>query len=279
MTPKNQLSEVRQISPEELTVHPALEDFPGLSDDQLAALTISVKERGIQTPLICDEENQVYDGRALLGIAKALELESVPVIVRPEADVVAFAIESAVNRRQLTKSGIAFLLFEQHPELAATRGSRQGGRPKKTDTIVSVSGKALADRHETFRQMGARYRVPQPYFSNLAEMKEGSSEEEWDELRRLVLYEEASIPRQFAGFCTTQKPGVKRGAVIYGWVNEQGILEGIIPRSFASIRQGFSMWGDAIDSRAKHEIEKQWAELLDAAPPELRKIAKRKAAL
>jgi hypothetical protein len=258
------------LPPQNLSIHPALENFPGLSDDQLAALTLSVKSRGIQTPLVIDGDRQVYDGRAMLGIALALELSLVPVVVREEKDVLAYAIESAVNRRQLTRSAIAFLLFEQHPELAIFRN--KGGRPKKPAGIPQVSVQP-----SSFAQLSARYRLDRDYFTQLLAMHNGMSVEEWTELRRIVLFEEASIPRQFAGFSTGAKAGCSRGAVIYASLDAQGLLDGILPRAFSSIRQGFARWGTEIPTDAKAAIEKQWSELLDDAPPELLKIARKKA--
>jgi hypothetical protein len=260
------------VSPEQLVAHPDLADFPSLSDDQLAALTISIKERGIQTPLVVDDERQVFDGRARLGIALALDLPSVPVIYRAEKDVLAFAIESAVNRRQLTRSAIAFLLFEQHPDLASA--SNKGGRPKKLAGVRPVSGLDLA----SFRDLAVRYRVVREHFTLLAEMRAEMTPDEWTALRSVVLFEEASISRQFAGFKTGRPAGSARGPVVYASVSEQGLLEGILPRAFASIREGFSRWSTEIDSKGKAAVEKEWADLLDQAPPELLRIAKRKAA-
>lgn len=270
---KNPAPDVSSCSPHELEVHPDLVNFPGLSDDQLAALTLSVKERGIQEPLTIDVHGRVYDGRARLQIAKALELFTVPFVTRDETDVLAYAIESAVNRRQLTRSAVAFLLFEQHPDLATVNG-RKGGRPS-TYKKTGPEGPVL----NSYTALGARYRIKKEYFLLLAEMFNEASEDEWSELRHAILFEEASIPRQYAGFKTGLKPGNKRGAVIYASVNEQGLLDGILPRAFSSIREGFSRWNThEINSKAKAAIEKEWAELLDEAPPELLRIAKRKAA-
>jgi hypothetical protein len=256
----------------QLTIHPALENFPGLSDDQIASLTESIKSFGVQEPLICDEQRRVYSGRSRLLVAQALEIQTVPGIIRPENNVLQFAIESAVSRRQLTRSAIAFLLFEQHPELA--RGGK-AGRPKNCST-----GEQLSARQESFRSLGARYRIHPSYFSLLGEMQFGSSVEEWAQLRHVILYEEASIPRQYAGFRTGLKAGTKRGPVVYACVDEQGLLEGILPSAFASIRQGFARWNTAdIQTDAKAAVEREWAALLDEAPPELLRIAQRKAAL
>jgi hypothetical protein len=256
------------LPPANLTIHPALADFPGLSDDQLAALTISVKAHGIQGRIVCNEEHEVYDGRALLQIAQALDLSVVPVEVRDEKDVLRYAIESAVNRRQLTRSGVVFLLFEKHPELSSTRN--KGGR-KKLVNNSPVSGAEIA----SYRDLAAVYRVPREYFVSLCEMQEGMTAEEWAELRRLVLFEEASIPRQYAGFKTGQPAGSNRGAVIYAALGEQGELEGIIPRAFGSIRNGFQNWGD-VPTNAQAALEKEWDALLDAAPEKFLQIAARK---
>jgi len=276
-------TEVAYLSPLVLTFHAGLEDFPELPADQMDALTESVKEKGILEPLFCTPDNECYGGRAKLRIAQALDIPEVPVIIREETDVLGYAIETAVARRQLSKSGIALVIFEQHPELAATKGAK-AGRPKtviphnNTSVSPSKSGEVLAKRHESFRQLGARYKVPHYYFSLLGEMRDGMTGEEWTELRRVILEEEASIPRQFAGYKTGRPAGSSRGPVVYAFLSEQGLLEGILPRAFSSLREGFSRWDTEIDSKSKAAVEKEWGELLDAAPPELLRIAKRKAA-
>jgi hypothetical protein len=44
------------------------------------------------------------------------------------------------------------------------------------------------------------------------------------------------------------------------------------------VREGFTRWRDGqIDSKSKAALEKEWAVLLEEAPPELIKIAERKA--
>jgi hypothetical protein len=264
-------TDIIQVSPQSLTLHPALANFPGLSDDQHAALENSVKVFGILTPLVADAERRVYDGRTRLRIAQVLELPSIPVAIRPEPDVLAVAIESAVARRQLTRSGIAFLLFEQHPQLVKERN--KGGRPKKLAGIQPVSGQELG----SYRDLALRYRVPREHFGYLAEMHAGMEAEQWAELRRLVLFEEASIPRQYAGFRTGQPAGAQRGAVIYAALNAQGELDGILPRAFASLRNGWEKWRD-VPTDAKAAVEKEWELLLEDAPEELLKIAARKGA-
>jgi hypothetical protein len=256
------------IAPTALSVHPAVAKFPYLGEDEIAALTISIKQYGVLTPLICDEERRVYDGRARMAIAESLGLTAIPVIVREEKDPLAFAIESRVNRGQLTRSAIALVLFEQHPELATSKN--RGGRPKKNCS----SGEQLSATHDSYRQLGIRYRVPYQYFSALAEMHAGMSEEDWAHLRHVVLYEEASIPRQFTGFLSGQPAGSQRGAVIYAALID-GELKGILPKAFSSLRNGFENW-NGVPTDAKAAIEREWEGLLEGAPAELLKIAVKK---
>jgi hypothetical protein len=187
-----QSPEVIYLSPDLLTVHPALADFPGLSDDQIAALENSIKEFGVLVPLVLTDDNQVIDGRAKLHIAVQLELPSVPVIYRAESDPLAYAIESAVNRRQLSRSAIAFVLFEQHPELAAQHGAK-AGRPKKSAQVAPISEPA------SFTTLSKRYQVDRKDFTRLLEMRAAMSEEEWTGLRHVVLFEEVPLGRAYAG--------------------------------------------------------------------------------
>ncbi len=260
------------ISPDQLTVHPDVLNLPGLSDDELAALQQSILEHGVRVPLLVDDHHRVYDGRARLAAALASDKAAVPIVVRREDNVFMAALEGSILRRQLSRSAIAFLLFEQHPDLAAK--SNKGGRPKKLVATRPVSGQELA----SFRDLAARYRVRRDQFVLLAEMREGMTPDEWAQLRHVVLFEEASIPRQYAGFKSGQPAGSNRGPVVYALVNEQGELEGILPRALSSVRQAFSRWSTGgIDTKSKAAIEKEWSDLLDEAPRELLTIAMRKA--
>jgi hypothetical protein len=294
-----QSPEIDFVSPEQLVAHPDLADFPGLSDDQLAALTISVKERGIQAPLVVDDEHQVFDGRARLAIALALNLPSVPVIYRPEKDVLAFAIESAVNRRQLTRPAIAFLLFEQHPELAASRGAKAGrpkksaqfapisekaGRPKKSAQFAPISEKAGRPKKsaqfapisepESFTSLSLLYRVERKDFTRLLAMKMSMLDEEWAALRHAVLYEEKSIATQYAGWSGARGHLVGGvGSVKIFGVTANGQLDlnlGLFPRTVASLRTCWSGWEK--NALLHTPMIEQWEKVLEDLPDDLAKV-------
>jgi hypothetical protein len=257
-----------------LDFHPALKDFPRLTEAERIVLTASVERNGIQIPLIITEENKVIDGRERLEIARALELDDVPVSVvnmKTDAEVRAFAFENRVTAPNMTRSRKVLFILELHPDLAMSGGGR-AGRPKKLENGSPISG----DIVNSFRQLAERYKVPREYFDQLAEMRREATADEWKRIELAICNDGVPISRLYPGFKTGLKAGSRRGAVIYAGMI-QGTLVGILPRAFSSIREGFSRWAKGeFDSAAKVAIEHEWAAILDEAPLELQRIAKKK---
>ena len=182
------MSETRQTS--ELRLHPLHEGFPALAVDQYERLKESIRQLGLQEPIRITPANEVVDGKHRLAIARELKLQTVPVLVLTgEVDALAYAIDSATARRNLTTSGIVLLLFLKHPQLAECRAERTGGRPP------SKTGQLLA----SYRQVCEHYRVPRDYFTILPEIREACNDEEWTQLQAKIFAGEASIPALHAG--------------------------------------------------------------------------------
>jgi hypothetical protein len=197
----NDTGAVEQVEISKLRVHPAIVDFPTLSEgsfteangtrkylgdfDRLKA-DIKAKDGRILVPLLADVENRIVDGRHRFRIAKELDLSTVPV-VRVNGDAIEIALASALTKRQVTKSGIALILFEHHPDL------QMGGRERSKSALQGESADV------TFASLAQRYGIPRQYFSGLAAMAEEFSDKQWSEARDLILFQEYSIAQAYKG--------------------------------------------------------------------------------
>lgn len=78
--------------------------------EEMLALRRSIQERGIISPLVVTPDNYILDGVTRWQAAKALQLETVPVTVRPEIEALDIVIHSELHRRHQSKSQLAFRL-------------------------------------------------------------------------------------------------------------------------------------------------------------------------
>jgi hypothetical protein len=115
----NTTSTVVYLCPKQLKPHPLLNQMPMLQDDdpEYEALLFSIKERGIDYPLILDEHDQILDGRHRQKAALDLSLETVPCIHKPDMEALAVGLESLYARRHYTLDARAYLVV---PFLAIT---------------------------------------------------------------------------------------------------------------------------------------------------------------
>lgn len=98
------------LDPNKLTPHPLLAGLPAMdqASAEFESLKQSVADRGVDYPVIIDEQDRILDGRnrtaacALLGIA-------VPVVRRESAEASEIIISALVNRRHLPKGALAYL--------------------------------------------------------------------------------------------------------------------------------------------------------------------------
>lgn len=242
------------IDPRKLKPHPALAGFPELPLDQFQTLLISVRTHGILQPLIV-KGDEVLDGRHRLQAACEVGLGLVPIVERADIDPLDCAIESAISRRQLTKSGIVLLLWEKHPSLALNRGERKGGRKK-------LLSETTVEENPSYRTLSERYGVQADYFSKIALIWDaiGDDADAWAELRRSILVDEASLPRLYAGVGgKLATKGGKKTATNYFSTCRTGLV---------SIREAFKNW-KKVPLEKRTEIKKLWDELQRMIPGDL----------
>ena len=126
---------------------------PPLSPDDHDALLSSIKEVGVQTPLIAWKNNGssiVVAGNTRLKIARKLKLQTVPVILRTfnsETDAKLFAITDNVARRQMTTAQKAEMALSLVKILSVGRG-------KRTDLELSPEMNKVDAWDEAARRVG-----------------------------------------------------------------------------------------------------------------------------
>ena len=112
------MTTLTQISPDSLTIDPVAEFLPRLTPAEALALRNSIAAQGILQPVMVRRgTNAVVDGRHRLEAARALGLDTIPVIEADEAGFDA-ALSANLLRRHMTTSqraALAVLLFDTIP--------------------------------------------------------------------------------------------------------------------------------------------------------------------
>lgn len=119
--------------------------LPQIAQDDLDRLSTSIRERGVEVPVIVDENGTIIDGHHRAMIADSLGIEY-PKEVRmglSEAQKRLLAVDLNMARRQLT-DGQKLLLAEQiAPDIRAEAKKRQGTR---TDLTSASSDAEVSDQ-------------------------------------------------------------------------------------------------------------------------------------
>jgi DNA modification methylase len=120
----------------EISVHPAADLFPMLSDTELADLAKDIKEHGLVHPVVMFK-GVLLDGRNRLAACKIAEVE--PTFNEYDGDdPIAFVISVNVMRRQLSRSQLACVAVELEPMFAVEAKKRYKetvGRPSKQSVV------------------------------------------------------------------------------------------------------------------------------------------------
>ncbi|PTY03923.1 hypothetical protein DB346_02875 [Verrucomicrobia bacterium LW23] len=289
------MNQIEHIDITHLTVHEAAEQMPELSPAAYHVLADSIKDVGIADPLKVirtdrPDRYQVIDGRHRLKVAGILGLSRVPVVVTDE-DPFVIALDSVVARRQLTKSGIALVLFERCPYILGNKG----GRPKKPvaeqqvsgNPEISSTGAALKELSDSFIKLADKYGIPRDYFTYIKQAYAETEakalgtndlgakkiyEAEWRWFREAILNEEKGAGGAHAGLISRlNMAGKARPDPTILTLGENGKLSGTLPTAFNSLRKGFSLW-DKLESKARSAFVDEFAKLLKELPNDLRAL-------
>jgi hypothetical protein len=258
---------VLKIPLAELSEHPDLALFPLANTEQLEGMTTSIKAVGQLVPIsVCPApagNYYVVDGRNRLRALAAAGIEAATCI-QVETNPLDYAIETAVARRQLTRSGVVLVLWMQHPDIAKMKGNHTRGDLRQS-TCKPLASSANSLQETTFLELSEKYNVPRDYFRCLAEISEklGDDADAWVEVRRQILEEEISLPRLNAGIAGRQKTkGGKRSPTRY---------DSVFRRSLTGITNAFGNW-QKLDPKIRAPLADQWANTLahEELPDELR---------
>jgi len=116
--------------------------LPKLTDDELQRLTASIRERGVEVPILLDERGCILDGHHRAMIADSLGMDY-PTQVRAglaEWEKRLLAVTLNVDRRQMTDAQRVMLGQTIEPDIAHKAKARQGTRTDLSGTFPANAG-------------------------------------------------------------------------------------------------------------------------------------------
>lgn len=267
---------IQHLDPSTLEIHPVLEGFPDLTGDEFESLKASIAEQGVRVELRGVPTPRgtiaIYSGRHRRRAGIELSLPTVPVLVNgiDPSKLMEFVLDEVTTGRQLTKSGLALLLFERHPALVAGAKERAGGRPKKKPA-PEMQVIYSEPEEGSIALVSERYKVSRNYFTTLGKIRFGSTdgalklpaatEEQWAEIRRQIIEEQTPITRIFAGWNgQVATKNLKKAPVDYASTCRQGLV---------TIREAFKHW-KKVPVQRRAEIITLWQEIGSLIPEDLR---------
>ncbi len=134
---------------------PRYQVLPDLAADDFARLKASIAERGVEVPVMVDDDGEILDGHNRAKIADSLGIEY-PKTVRAGLaphEKRLLAVELNLARRQLTDAQKVMLGRQIEPDVTKAARERQGSR---TDLQPSgqMSGRLGESRDEVARTVG-----------------------------------------------------------------------------------------------------------------------------
>ena len=251
--------------------HPQIMGIPMMGDRDLERLTAAIKDRGVERKISLSHDGLVIDGRNRIAAAIKAGLDLVPVEYLDEKiNVAAFALDSAVSGRNLTKSGIVLLLFLEHPDLAGLRAARAGGyqfteKGQRTgDSITSSQEKGK--QTSSFHDVADRYNVPREYFTFLSKIREACTDDEWEGVVRSILDDETSI--------TAYARGIAGKEATKGKQRSDPHYHRLTCMSAVTMENAFKNWGTIAwnEKFSREAAVASFGQALLVAPNEIRAI-------
>jgi len=114
-----------RVDPSSLRLHPDLKTSPPPPPELLESMTADIEERGIDQPLIVDENNRVLDGKLRLRIALDLNLTEIAITRRSSAEAATIIVQSLLQRRHYSKLALAYLAIPFFDGLVSEARARQ----------------------------------------------------------------------------------------------------------------------------------------------------------
>lgn len=125
-------------------VHPAANLFPMMSDEDIDALAKSIREHGLQQPIIITEDGQLLDGRNRVAACSRAGVPPRHEVYRGN-DPVAYVMALNIHRRHLTTGQKAMLALELVPMYESEAAARQRASLKQFASAVVADLPPRAD--------------------------------------------------------------------------------------------------------------------------------------
>jgi hypothetical protein len=268
----------------DIELDPALDVLPLMARDDFARLVDSVSRDGITHPLHVREEGQriiCLDGRNRLKAARECGLDTVPCLTVMTDNSVESALGSTINRRRLSKTGIAYFVIQANPQIRDRAGNFDSNRfcDKGQSTFHKMKG--TSDMGLSMADLAEKYQIHIAYIScvvaALNACRPASKDE--DVLCKLIVDDEvcaANLLKALQGWQASHPVGdgadpadaqVTKKAPV-------DVVGGMI-RSLTFIRNQAAGW-DKMKPTDRSHVLSQWDRTWALLPKELQEYAMKK---
>lgn len=127
-----------------LTVHPAADAFPYISDDEVLNLAQDIEANGLVHPVILFE-NEILDGRNRLRALAKTNIIEIPVTEYEGDDPVGYVLSLNVHRRHLSTHDWVEVAYKLKAPVADRARERQLGSLAQNASPISPSGSVDPD--------------------------------------------------------------------------------------------------------------------------------------
>jgi hypothetical protein len=254
-----QVPEVFFVNPNGLRDHPLLASIPALDEQssEFQALLASIRDRGVDYPIILDEDDRIMDGRTRARAAAKASAEC-PAMRRSSREASEIILASLVDRRHLPKGALAYLsvtLFDKAVESGRQRklANMVPGAIHRKPTQLAIEGSApKADQSaigKTAQQLAAEMGFSDELYRQamrVRELFERTEERVWHDGPREV---RATFRGWFEPKIFTGEIGL--GAIIQaisgkdateGKTPEKRDLPTLVRKGFTDLKNRFSRW-------------------------------------
>lgn len=249
----------QNLSAGDLVDHPLLAHIPVWQRDEpdFQALLDSVRDRGLDYPVLIDSERRVIDGRNRRNVCSLLG-KSVPCRLVADADAASIIVASLVNRRHLTKGAQAYLaapLFEHVLTESKARRIANIKAGASDPALSAVTGRTLED---VALACGISLRLVEQAFEVIRRFAKSPEQK--------AQWEPEIIAGEIGLGAAIQAMAGQESTKGKAKINEK--LEGLIMRGFRDLGTRFSKWGK-LDDEARAELRVKVAQTTEQWPDDV----------
>lgn len=266
---------------EKIKFDESLAALPALAPDDCDRLARSIADHGIRVPLLVRGDGAnwtLIDGRHRLNIARRLGKTVAPCVIVETKNPLETALDVAINRRRLTKTGIAFFIIQAFPELLGRVGRHDSSTSFNKGRTGVEKINTHADKGTSVRGMSEKYGIDISYLSKVLTVLEACRPKSHDALlvHRLIIDEEVSatnLMKALQGWQASHPVGddADPAAAPVAKKAPVNVVEGMA-RSLTFIRcQAIAF--DKLDQKGQSIVMEQFARTWAVLPPALQGYA------